>query len=135
MADIKTRLRELRKHSNYSQQDLADMIGVTKQTISQYERGVREPDFDNLLALCDVFNVSADYLLGKVDVTLRLLTSEGLKKLSAADSLTSAESAILIDYRLLNAAGQQEVRNHLNYVLSQERFRKDTESTEESGTA
>lgn len=135
MADIKTRLRELRKQSNYSQQDLADMIGVTKQTISQYERGVREPDFDNLLALCDVFNVSADYLLGKVDVTLRLLTSEGLKKLSAADSLTSAESAILIDYRLLNAAGQQEVRNHLNYVLSQERFRKDTESTEESGTA
>lgn len=81
MALFKDRLRELRLQKNYSQQDLADRIKVTKQTISQYERGVREPDYDNLLALCDVFNVSTDYLLGKDDVTMRLLDADALRKM------------------------------------------------------
>lgn len=81
MALFKDRLRELRLQKKYSQQDLADRIKVTKQTISQYERGVREPDYDNLLALCDVFNVSTDYLLGKDDVTMRLLDADALRKM------------------------------------------------------
>ena len=79
MALFKDRLRELRKQKGYSQQELADKINVTKQTISQYERGVREPDYDNLLALCDIFNVSAGYLLGKEDVTMRFLNTDELQ--------------------------------------------------------
>ena len=82
MATFTERLRELRTQNNYSQQDLADKIGVTKQTISQYERGVRKPDMDTLTALCDVFNVSSDYLMGKSDVTVRLLTSDDLRRLN-----------------------------------------------------
>lgn len=82
MATFTERLRELRVQSNYSQQDLADKIGVTKQTISQYERGVRKPDMDTLTALCDIFNVSSDYLMGKSDVTVRLLNSDDLKRLN-----------------------------------------------------
>ena len=82
MATFTERLRELRVQSNYSQQDLADKMGVTKQTISQYERGVRKPDMDTLTALCDIFNVSSDYLMGKSDVTVRLLNSDDLKRLN-----------------------------------------------------
>lgn len=135
MADLKERLRELRKQSELSQQDLADKIGVSKQALSQYERGVREPDFENLLALCDVFNVSADYLLGKANVTLRLLSSEELRKLSSSERLTEDESALLSNFRSLNDAGKYEVSNHLEYILSQKRFTKDTESSEGSETA
>lgn len=135
MADLKERLRELRKQSDLSQQDIADKMGVSKQTISQYERGVREPDLDNLLALCDIFNVSADYLLGKADVTLRLLTTEELKKLSAPDQLTKEEALILSGYKALNNEGQQEMKNYSEYLLGQDRFRKDTESQEGAGTA
>ena len=82
MATFTERLRELRTQNNYSQQDLADKMGVTKQTISQYERGVRKPDMDTLTALCDIFNVSSDYLMGKSDVTVRLLNSDDLRRLN-----------------------------------------------------
>lgn len=82
MATFTERLRELRTQNNFSQQDLADKIGVTKQTISQYERGVRKPDMDTLTALCDIFNVSSDYLMGKSDVTVRLLNSDDIRRLN-----------------------------------------------------
>ena len=48
-----------------TQLELAERIGVNKQTISQYERGVREPSFSRLEAICDYFGVSADYMLGR----------------------------------------------------------------------
>lgn len=83
MATFKERLKELRTQRKLSQQELADKINLTKQTISQYERGVREPDYENLSALCDVFNVSTDYMLGKDDVTMRLLDADGIKAIDA----------------------------------------------------
>jgi len=49
MEKFKNRIRELREYHNYTQAQLADMMGVNKQTISQYERGVREPQFRILL--------------------------------------------------------------------------------------
>lgn len=49
MGKFKNRIRELREYHQYTQAQLADMMGVNKQTISQYERGVREPQFDNLV--------------------------------------------------------------------------------------
>ena len=81
MATFSERLRELRIQRGFSQQDLADRTDQTKQAISQYERGVRRPDMDMLLALCDIFNVSLDYLTGKEDVTPRLVDNNGLRVL------------------------------------------------------
>lgn len=57
MTYIGTRLRYLRKQDNITQQQLADSIGVAKSTISMYENGQREPDFETLEALADYFNV------------------------------------------------------------------------------
>ena len=81
MGTYNNRIRELRKNKSLSQAQLADRLGVTKQAISQMERGVRKPSVPMLEALCDIFNVSADYLLGKEDVTVRLVNGEGIKKL------------------------------------------------------
>ena len=93
MATFTERLRELRTQNNYSQQDLANRMGVTKQTISQYERGVRKPDMDTLTALCDIFNVSSDYLMGKSDVTVRLLNSDDLRRLNMSQQKQTAIAA------------------------------------------
>jgi transcriptional regulator with XRE-family HTH domain len=79
MATFSDRLRELRTQRGFSQQDLADRTNQTKQAISQYERGVRRPDMDTLLALCDIFNVSVDYMTGKEDVTPRLVDGNGIQ--------------------------------------------------------
>ena len=67
MADFSTRIRELRKKSRLTQQEVADYLGVNKQTISGYERGVRRPDFTKLDALADMFDVSIAYLIGSQD--------------------------------------------------------------------
>lgn len=76
MATFKERLRTLRKEHGMTQQELAKRVQLGKQAISQYERGVREPDYEVLSYLCDIFNVSTDYLLGKVDFTTRLVSDE-----------------------------------------------------------
>ena len=83
MATYSERIKELRNQAGWSQLQLAEKLNLSKQTISQYERGVRKPDQDNLIALCDIFNVSSDYLLGKVDVTMRFLDRKQLHKLSS----------------------------------------------------
>ena len=83
MATYSNRIRELRKAKSLSQDQLAEKLNVTKQAISQYERGVRKPSVPLLEALCDFFNVSSDYLLGKDDVTVRLVDADGLKALEA----------------------------------------------------
>lgn len=88
MATFSDRIKSLRLQHNLTQNDLAEKIKVNKQTISQYERGVRRPDFDTLNELCDFFNVSSDFLLGKSDVTVRLLDMDSLSVLSDNDRIS-----------------------------------------------
>jgi len=86
MATFHERLRELRIQKGFSQQDLADRIDQTKQNVSQYERGVRRPNMDKLQELCDIFNVSMDYITGKENVTPRLVDSEGIRAMEIFDN-------------------------------------------------
>ena len=56
-------LTELRKLSNYSQEDLAERIGVSRQTLSKYETGESLPDIEKCRLLADVFSVTVDDLI------------------------------------------------------------------------
>lgn len=58
------RIIELRQLTGESQQDVADAIGITRQTLNRYELGQRTANIDILKALAEHFDVSADYLLG-----------------------------------------------------------------------
>lgn len=58
-------LRELRKKRKLKQSTVAQSLGITVQTYSNYELGQREPPFATLLKLADYFNVTVDYLLGR----------------------------------------------------------------------
>lgn len=62
-AAIGQRIRQLRLAHGWSQTELARRVGVNKSVISFYELGSRFPTYDNLLRICDIFGVSADYLL------------------------------------------------------------------------
>lgn len=61
------RLKELRKEAGLSQAKVGAAIGVSEPTISLYERNLREPSLTTLKKFCDFFDVSADYLIGRVD--------------------------------------------------------------------
>ena len=61
------RLKELRKKRNISQLKLALDLNMNQNTISRYENLEREADYETLVRFADYFNVSLDYLLGRVD--------------------------------------------------------------------
>ena len=60
------RIRDLREDRDLRQSDLAELIGIDQRTISNYETGKSKPDSDALIRLADFFNVSIDYLVGRV---------------------------------------------------------------------
>ncbi len=65
---ISTRIKELRTERGLSQQALARHIGVSQKAVDYWERGVNEPKASYVVLLADFFAVSADYLLGRVDL-------------------------------------------------------------------
>ena len=64
---LSNRIKEGRLELRCNQPELARILNVTKQTISNWEKGARTPDADTLLRLSDLFNCSVDYLLGKTN--------------------------------------------------------------------
>ncbi|MDE5770634.1 MAG: helix-turn-helix domain-containing protein [Ruminococcus sp.] len=61
------RLKELRKSKRITQQRLAIELNLNQNSISRYESGEREADYQTLIALSDYFQVSIDYLLERTD--------------------------------------------------------------------
>lgn len=65
-------LKELRENKNIRQSDLADILNISRQAISNYEQGTRFPkDEKLLLSIADFFNVSTDFLLGRKNTNVR----------------------------------------------------------------
>lgn len=65
MESIGRRIAELRKKANMTQMELADHMGITFQSISNWERGNTMPDISKLPELAELFDVTIDELLGK----------------------------------------------------------------------
>lgn len=64
MKKINLRIKDLRKAEKLTQQQLADAVGVTFQTVSKWETGVAMPDLSVIPELAEMFRVSVDQLLG-----------------------------------------------------------------------
>lgn len=61
-------LRELMRERNTTQQELADVLGKTRQSISYYCDGSSSPDWETIAAIAKLYSVSSDWLLGLTDV-------------------------------------------------------------------
>ena len=55
----------LRKDKNLTQEQLAEILGISRENISRWENGVTEPSRENLIKFADLFNVTLDYLLNR----------------------------------------------------------------------
>ena len=53
----------LRKRMNWSQEELAEKLDISRQSVSKWEVGATIPDLDKILKMSDIFGVSTDYLL------------------------------------------------------------------------
>lgn len=58
-------LKELRETKNMKQREIANIIGVTQRTYSNYETGTREPDIETLIRIADFYGISLDMLTGR----------------------------------------------------------------------
>ena len=61
------RIKEIRKDNKLSQQEFADKIYVSQQTVTGYEKGQFQPDISVLIRMATVFHVSLEYIVGMVD--------------------------------------------------------------------
>lgn len=88
-------LKKLRTKKGISQQQLANAIGTSQQSINKYENHKIEPDIDTLIAFADFFNTSVDYLIGHTEI------NHVIEKVTHYD-LNADESALIDGYRKLS---------------------------------
>ena len=91
------RLRELRKDKGLRQVDLAQILGISPQSLGYYENQVNKPDPDMLIKIANYFNVTIDYLLGREDDFGNVTVTTA----SPSAALTPDEQEILETYRNL----------------------------------
>ena len=120
-----SRLKELREGKGYRQVDLAEKIGVTKNTVSVWERAGRMPDLDTLELLAKEFNVPFDYLVAvedrkeeeSLEEVIAGISNESIK-MSAARfareySMLSDEMQKVVAATLATAFRQDEMKGRL----------------------
>lgn len=106
------RIKDLRDKKQMNQKDLAKMMNCTDVTISRYESGSREIDSDTISRLCDIFGVTADYLLCRSDNPAPQISPEDLALLQAyhaspAHIQAAARSMLQVDAQPAAAASPE----------------------------
>ncbi len=107
---IHERLTMLRKERGYLQKDVADILNISKSAYGYYEQGRNEPDIQAIIKLADLYDVSCDYIMCKIDVE--------------ADNLTEKESDIISLYRTLDNDSQNILFGMLHGLSSKNLFDK-----------
>ena len=68
MNEFAQKLKKARINKNLSQGEVSKALGMSRNAFTNYETGIREPSLETLKKICQVLDVSADYLLGLTDV-------------------------------------------------------------------
>ena len=87
------RLKDLRYQKEITQEELGKVLNKTKNNISQYETGKRQPDNETLIKISEYFQVSLDYLLGKTDIK-NFTSDDELKKLIIQSNINDTDNDI-----------------------------------------
>ena len=65
--NIADRIQYLRKQKGYSQEELADKVGVSRQAVSKWESEQSTPDLEKIIVMSDLFEVTTDYILKGIE--------------------------------------------------------------------
>ena len=93
---IGERLKGLRKSKGIKQEELAEIIGVQKSTVSLYELSKNDPSDKVKIAIAKFFNISLDYLIGVIDEPVPYYCKDLFLKLP--DDISNDEKFLLLDY-------------------------------------
>lgn len=115
---LSEQLKIIRKANKFTQQELADAIGIERSTYASYETGRNKPDVVLLSKIAKVFGVSSDYIL-EIDTTVPLNVEDipvQYKKKSGnqlVSTLSKEEKGVLAKYRLLSDSKKTELVDFL----------------------
>jgi transcriptional regulator with XRE-family HTH domain len=99
---IADRIQTLRKSKGMSQEELADVAGVSRQAVSKWESEQSTPDLDKVVILSEIFDVTTDYLL------------KGIEPVETADHKTMAD---VVDQKILTEKNGKRAQSILKWVL------------------
>lgn len=109
-----SRLRQAREQAGFTQQDLAEKLGITKSAVGNYENGVSSPKWDVLLRIFDVLQVEPNFLY----------QDSFSSELSGAVQLTPRQSALLSSFDQLNEEGQTKAVEYVEDLVLTGRYKK-----------
>lgn len=93
--EFSNRLYELRKQKGLSQEELANKLNVTRQTISKWEVGDSTPDMEKLVAISDLFGISLDELvIGKEASKTEIENTKKPSKICTTETKKVVEKAL-----------------------------------------
>lgn len=110
------RIAELRDQRGWTQEELAQSIGITRAALSHYEKNRRKPDFEILTKLADKFEVSIDYLIGRTNqpkLEMDPEVREFVDHLELSDSDLLDRLNLTVDGRSLT---EEEARRFIAFV-------------------
>jgi DNA-binding XRE family transcriptional regulator len=110
-------IRTYRKKAKISQQDLGDMLNVTRNTVVNWEGGKYRPDIDLLLPLCEIFGITLYELFGTEDRSL---------------GISSHEKDLLKQYRQISPLSQRIVDRMVDIILYEESINRNRQLAERS---
>ena len=93
------RIQELRKAAGMKQSELATLLSIGQTAVSNYEQGLRDPAVDTIQRLCEIFHVTADYLLGFSEIRSPAVT-EGEMLLVEAYRAADPRAKAVVDLTL-----------------------------------
>ena len=96
------KITDLRKKNGWSQEELADAIGVSRQAVSKWESEQTTPDLDKIVVMSDVFEVTTDYLL------------KGIEPVKTDDHKTMAD---VLDQKVLTEKNGKRAKAALKWFL------------------
>lgn len=109
-----TNIKLAREKSGKKQQECADMIGVTLRAWQGYEQGIREPKFEILIKIAELFNVTTDYLLGRPEAKPPI---DPLEEFVSKTQMISNEQAALKKWLSLDNAKRKAVLDIMAEII------------------
>lgn len=76
---LERRIKEKRVETGYTQEGLGKVIGVSKVSVCQWEKGIKKPSTENLIKLANAFKVSIEYLIGNDVNVIDRISQQTLK--------------------------------------------------------
>ncbi|RCX16292.1 transcriptional regulator with XRE-family HTH domain [Anaerobacterium chartisolvens] len=126
MSVFAERLRNLREKQGQTQVQVGKAVGKSREAVTKYEMGQREPDLHAITSIARYFNVSADYILGITDQLDSNHKQEGLDEVSLSGKECKDNEEFVPYFKLAlkiknSGVGLKEVEEFVDKLIKQKR--------------